>query len=246
MNPKTPAEIESMRRGGKILAQTLRQLTGAVKPGVTTAELSELAAEILKKAGAEPAFLGYQGFPAPLCVSINQQIVHGIPGSAKLAEGDIVGLDLGVIFEGLITDGAVTVPVGELAPESQKLLDGTRTALVEGLSVVKPGVKTGDIGAAIEKSLKAAGLSVVERLSGHGVGYSLHEDPEILNYGTVGTGPELSAGMTIAIEPMACLGKGEIKIEKDGWTVVTADGSRAAQFEHTVVITERGADILTQ
>ncbi len=242
---KTPAEIENMRKSGKILGEILRVLSKAIKAGMKTKELDDLASSELKKHDAEAAFLGYQGFPASLCVSINEEIVHGIPGERVLGEGDIVGLDFGVKYKGMITDGAVTVGVGEVSHPARQLLEDTHDALYDAIAVIKPGIMIGDVSYAIEETLTSTGLSVVEGLSGHGVGRELHEDPEVPNFGRPGTGPKLQAGMTIAVEPMASTGKGKIKIADDGWTVETADGSLAAQFEHTVLVTESGCEILT-
>lgn len=243
---KTAAQIASLRRGGRILAQVLGDLTQACKPGVTTAELARLTTKLLEDHGAEPAFLGHQGFPAPICISVNDAVVHGIPGKQALRSGDIVGLDLGVRFEGMITDSAVTVPVGQLEPEAQRLLEVTQAALVAGIKAARAGNHVGDISAAVERVLKAGKLGIIEELVGHGVGHSLWEEPQIPNYGQAGKGPKLVAGMAIAIEPMATLGSRHIETDSDHWTIRTVDGSLAAQFEHTVVITTGAAEIMTK
>ncbi len=243
---KTPAEIEAMRKGGRILAEVLGYLSGELRPGMTTQKIDSLARQQLEQRGGEAAFLGHEGFPATICVSINDQVVHGIPGGRVIKEGDLVGLDFGVKLDAMIVDGAVTVPVGEVSAEARKLLSSTEDALSLAIAQVRAGAKVGDISAVIEQSLAASGLRPVERLSGHGVGRELHEDPEVANVGQAGTGPKLVAGMTIAIEPMACLGSGKMEIDADGWTVVTADHSLAAQFEHTVLVTESGSEILTK
>ncbi len=249
---KTPAEIERIRISGHMLAQVLRTLTPHVQPGVTTGELGEMAAHELKSLGGKSAFLGYRPthrtppFPGVICISVNDEVVHGIPGHRRIAEGDIVGLDFGVNYEGMFTDGAITVPVGTIAPKVQRLLAATREALDEGIFMVRAGAHVGDISHAVEQRLRRDHLGVIEDLSGHGVGHAVHEDPLILNYGRAGSGPVLKAGMTIAIEPMATLGTHEIIVDDDEWTIKTADGSLGAQFEHTVLVTEDGAEVLTQ
>lgn len=242
---KQSAEVAAMRKSGEILANVLAAVAAAVRPGVTTKSLAEVAAAELSLQGGQPAFLGYQGYPDIICISVNDEIVHGIPGQKTLKNGDIVGLDFGVIYDGLITDGAITVPVGKISGEAEKLLRITRQALGVGIDAVRPGARVGDIGAAIEGVLRSAGLGVIEDLMGHGVGHYLHEEPGIPNFGLAGTGPILRAGMTIAIEPMATLGGKDIVISNDGWTISTVDGSLGAQFEHTVLVTENGAEILT-
>ncbi len=242
---KNEAEISRIRTSGHMLAEVLRYLTPHVEAGITTAELDQLAADELAKLGGEPAFLGYQGFPAVLCVAVNEEVVHGIPGPRLLAEGDIIGLDFGVNYEGMITDGAVTVGVGVIDPEVERLLSATRKALAAGIKHVRDGARVGDISHAIEQRLRQDRLGIFEDISGHGVGHRVHEDPSVLNVGRAGTGMRLKAGMTLAIEPMASLGGHEIIIENDGWTIVTRDGSLAAQFEHTVLVTANGAEILT-
>jgi methionyl aminopeptidase len=243
---KTAAEIASMRKGGYMLEEVLNFLTPQVVPGASTGELADLAATKLKQLGGQPAFLGYQGFPSCICISVNEEVVHGIPGNRIIEEGDLVGLDFGVLADGLVTDSAVTVAAGVTDREGQKLLRSTREALMAGIGVVRDGVRVGDISAAVEARLLQGKLGIVRELVGHGVGHRLHEPPEIPNYGKSGTGPILKAGMTIAIEPMATLGKPGVGILRDNWTVVTLDGSRAAQFEHTVLVTAEGAEILTQ
>ncbi len=235
-----------MRQSGRILASTLRVLAERIQPGMTTKDLDDIAAAELKAAGVTGPFKGYDGFPAVLCVSVNNEIVHGIPGKRVIEDGDIVGLDFGVDYKGAITDGAITVAVGEVAPKVQKLLTATQEALVEGIAAVRAGARIGDISHAVEQRLKRDRLSIVEDLAGHGVGHELHEDPIILNYGPANRGPKLEAGMTIAIEPIATLGTKKIYLGPDQWTILTIDGSWASQFEHTVLVTEDGAEILTQ
>lgn len=231
-----------------MLATILQALRPHVQPGITTKELAAIAAQELKSLGGEPAFLGYQGFSDVICISVNDEVVHGIPSEHKtLAAGDIVGLDFGVKYRNMITDGAISVIAGKpLKPTHTKLVDMTLRSLEAGIAAVHDGVRTGDIGAAVEAVLKPVGYGIVRDLVGHGVGHHLHEDPNIPNYGRPNTGPWLQAGMTIAIEPMATLGTERVYIQDDNWTVATYDGSRAAHFEHTVLITEDGAEVLTQ
>jgi methionyl aminopeptidase len=225
---KSAAEIDKMRIGGRILAEVLEEVAGMVRPGITPSELSALSESIVGRRGAVAAFLGHEGFPAALCVSVNEVVVHGIPSKQPLKEGDIVGLDFGVIFGEMVTDGATE-------------------ALVAGVAAARAGNRVGDISAAVERVLRRENLGVIEELVGHGVGYDLWEEPNVPNYGQAHTGPRLKAGMTIAIEPMATLGGRDIVIEDDGWTVRTADHSLAAQFEHTVLITPDGPpEILTK
>ena len=244
---KKPEEIENMRKGGQMLAEVLKQTSEKVAPGVTPKELSAFAGKLVKELGGEAAFQGHQGFPDPICISVNDEVVHGIPGNDPLEEGDVVGLDFGVRYKGLITDGAVTVPVGKIDADAKKLLDVTQSALAAGIFEARVGNRVGDISAAIEKELKRGGLAIIEELVGHGVGYDLWEEPQIPNYGKPNRGPKLVEGMTIAIEPMATLGRKEIYIDAtDGWTVRTEDGSLSAQFEHTILITDGDAEILTK
>ena len=251
---KTPEEIEILREGGKRHAVILKELARLVAPGVSTGELETESLRLIKEGGDEPAFLGYRPvgarrkFPASLCVSINDEIVHGIPNEREriLKEGDIVGLDLGIIHKGLITDAAVTVPVGKVDETSKKLIDTTRKALEAGIKAAKLGGTIGDIGAAISKVIEPTGFSVADDLVGHGVGFEVHEDPYVPNFGTKGEGEKLVAGMVLALEPMANVGTSKIKLLSDGYTIVTRDGSRSAHFEHTIAITEKGTIIITQ
>lgn len=244
---KKPEEIENMRKGGQMLAEVLKQTGNRVAPGVTPKELAAFAGDLVKELGGEAAFLGHQGFPDPICISVNDEVVHGIPGNDPLKEGDVVGLDFGVRFKDLITDGAVTVPVGKVDADAKRLLDVTQAALAAGVFEARAGKRVGDISAAIEKELKRGKLAIIEELVGHGVGYDLWEEPQIPNYGKPNRGPKLVQGMTIAIEPMATLGRKEIYIDAtDGWTVRTEDGSLSAQFEHTILITDGDAEILTK
>lgn len=245
---KTKAEIAAMRTSGQMLASVLQTLKPLVQPGVTTKDLADRAASELKKLGGKPAFLGYQGFPDVICISVNDEVVHGIPSKKRvLVDGDIVGLDFGVIYDGMITDGAISVIAGKPLQKGHiDLVKRTEEAMLLGVNTLHDQVRTGDIGHEIEKFLKMYNYGIVRDLVGHGVGHHLHEDPNIPNYGRAGTGPWLSVGMTIAIEPMVTLGGEAVVMDDDEWTIKTADGSRSAHFEHTVLITEDGAEILTQ
>lgn len=245
---KTAKEIEAMRVSGRMLAGVLKYLRGAVAEGMSTKDLAILASRELESLGGKPAFLGYQGFPDVICISVNEEVVHGIPSTDKiLRSGDIVGLDFGVTYDGMITDSAISVIVGN--PKQQRHLElvrATEASMYEGIAAVKDRVRAGDIGAAVQSVLDKGKFGIIRDLVGHGVGHQLHEDPNIPNYGRAHTGPWLSAGMTIAIEPMATLGGERVYVAPDQWTICTVDGSWSAHFEHTVLITEDGAEILTQ
>jgi methionyl aminopeptidase len=244
---KTPIEIEAMRESGRLLATVLATLNAALEPGMSTKDLAEIAKRELRSTGGQPSFLGYYGFPDVLCVSVNDEVVHGIPRSDKIVEdGDIVSMDFGVTYKGMITDSAISVIAGKARPGDQQLVDVTRQSLLAGISAVHGGVTAGDIGSAVQAVLDRGKYGIVRDLVGHGVGHQLHEDPNIPNYGKAGKGPSLQAGMTIAIEPMSTRGNYQVIIDPDGWTVRTKDGSRSAHFEHTVLITEQGSEILTQ
>jgi methionyl aminopeptidase len=242
---KSPAEIEKMRAANQLVAQILDDLAQMVAPGVSTADLDAVAESKVRAAGAEPAFKGYRGYPATLCASVNEQVVHGIPSSKALVEGDIVSIDMGAKLDGFFGDSAVTVPVGRIAPEAQRLLDVTKTSLERAIGVVRAGARVHDIGAAVQQYVEAHGFSVVREFVGHGIGTSLHEEPQIPNYGTPGRGSRLAEGMVLAIEPMVNAGKAAVKVLADGWTAVTKDGSLSAHFEHTVAVTETGCRVLT-
>ncbi len=252
---KTAKDIEILREGGKHLAAVLSVLKKKVAPGVTGAELEELTLELIAKGGDTPAFLDYKprgakrGFPAALCLSINNEVVHGVPHESNkvLKEGDVVSLDTGLVHRGLYTDSAITVGVGNISKEAKKLMRVTEEALYVGIKAIRPGKTVGDVGAAIEGFVRAEGkFSIIRELAGHGVGYAVHEDPYVPNFGTEGEGPELTPGMVIAIEPMLTLGGSEIKLGSDGFTYETKDGSLAAHFEHTILITKKGGEILTK
>jgi len=250
---KTPQEIAILTEGGRILAAILKTVAAAVKPGVSTLELDALARAEMKKAKVKPAFEGYQmgeqgpKYPAVLCSSVDHEVVHGIPRKDKiLEEGQIIGLDLGIIHKGLYTDAALSVAVGKTTAENEKLLRVTKEALGAGIAQVKPGNRIGDVAHAIQSKARQAGFAVIRDLIGHGVGHTLHEKPDVPNYGRPGTLEKLVPGMVIAIEPMFTRGDWRIQFLDDGWTVVTADGSPSAHFEHTVAVTETGHEVLTE
>jgi len=243
---KSAEEIEKMRKGGQITAQISQKLTEKVKPGVTTKELDRVASTLIKMHKARPAFLGFRGFPASICTSVNDQIVHGIPGSYRLREGDIISLDFGVVHQGYYSDMAITLPVGSISEDAQRLIEVTRSALVSGISQMVPGNRLYDISSAIQECAESNGFSVVRDLVGHGIGQKMHEEPQIPNFGKKSTGPYLKAGMVFALEPMVNMGGYEIRTLDDHWTVVTADGSLSCHFEHTVAITDNGPEILTE
>jgi methionyl aminopeptidase len=242
---KTPAQIAHMRRAGRVVAEMHEACTRAAVPGATTADLDRAAREVLDRRGARSNFLGYHGFPAVVCTSPNEVIVHGIPGPRRLEAGDIVSIDCGAIIEGWHADAAVTVAVGETDEESRRLMDVTRRALEASIGAMKVDARLGDLGAASEEVVRAAGFSVVREYVGHGIGTAMHEDPEVPNYGRRGRGLRLRDGIVLAIEPMVNAGGGGTEVLEDGWTVVTADGSRSAHFEHTVALTDDGPEVLT-
>lgn len=248
MRPKTDKEIDLMRQGGRELARILQSLSKEVQPGTTPKQISASAAQQIKSAGLKAVLLGYQGFPDVMCISVNQAVVHGIPSSTPLQEKDIVKLDLTVAYLGMIIDAAVTVAVGNRQSEDvARLITGTSTALYAGIDAITgQGTKVGDISSAIQKVLEKNKLGIVRDLVGHGVGYEVHEDPNIPNYGVAGSGQSLLAGVTLAIEPMTTLGDWRVNLLPDGWTIVSRDGSLTAHFEHTVLVTDKGAEILTR
>lgn len=243
---KNPAQIERMRKAGRIVAETLELMRETVRPGVTTGELDRLAEEYILKCGAIPAFKGYNGFPATLCASVNEEVVHGFPSLRILQSGDIISIDCGAIFDGYVGDSAITLPVGEVSEDLQKLLRVTEESLMLGIPQAVKGNRLYDVSHAIQTHVEAHGLSVVRDYVGHGIGRAMHEDPQIPNYGKPGRGPRLEIGMVLAIEPMVNLGTYEVKTLSDHWTVVTKDGKASAHFEHTVAITENGPEILTR
>ncbi len=235
-----------MRRACEVAATALQAVVHAVGAGITTRELDRIAEDRIRALGGVPSFLGYRGYPASLCVSVNDEVVHGIPGRRRLREGEIVSLDLGALVEGFHGDLAVTVPVGKISQELTRLLQVTAQALEEGIRAVRPARHLGDVGAAIQRYVERHGFSVVRVFAGHGVGRSLHEEPQIPNFGRPGNGAVLRAGMTLAIEPMVNMGGPEVTVDPDGWTVRTKDHKASAHFEHTVAVTESGADVLTR
>jgi len=243
---KSPAEIEKMRASAALVAEVLGELAALVEAGVSTHDLDVVAERLVREAGAEPAFKGYRGYPCTLCASVNDQVIHGIPSKHPLAEGDIVSLDMGVKLNGYYGDSAVTVPVGVVSAEAQTLLRVTQEALEKGIAQVRLGGRVSDIGHAIQTHVEGHGFSVVREFVGHGIGTSLHEDPQIANYGNPGSGPRLAEGMTLAIEPMVNVGRPHVKTLSDGWTAVTKDGSLSAHFEHTVAVTKNGPLVLTR
>lgn len=236
-----------MRRSGEILQKVLYAVREAVAPGVSTMDLEKAAASKIAELGAKPAFKGYHGYPACLCTSVNDEVIHGIPSAKKiLAEGDVVSVDCGVVLDGFYSDSAVTIPVGKVAPGVRKLLDVTQQSLEAGIQEAQVGATIGDIGATVQEAIEANGFGIVRDFVGHGIGRSMHEDPQIPNYGTRGKGPKLRVGMVLAIEPMVNIGSGDVKVLKDGWTAVTVDGKWSAHFEHTVAVTESGPVVLTR
>ncbi|NDD27186.1 MAG: type I methionyl aminopeptidase [Proteobacteria bacterium] len=242
---KSDKEVALIRESGRITAQTLDLLERSVRPGISTLELDRIAEDFIRSAGAVPAFKGYKGFPRTVCISVNNEVVHGIPGNRKLKDGDIVGLDMGVIWKGWYSDSARTVAVGSISEDARRLLDVTRDSLMRGIERCTAGNHLSDIGAAVQQHAEAHGYSVVRDLVGHGIGRALHEEPQVPNYGRPGHGLKLRPGLVIAIEPMVNVGDFKVAILPDKWTIVTEDGSLSAHFEHTVAITGDGPRILT-
>jgi methionyl aminopeptidase len=242
---KSAAEIEGMARAGEIVSETLALIEDHLRPGVSMVELDQLAEEHIRSRGGTPTSKGYRGYPAALCISPNSMIVHGIPSDYRAEPGDIVSIDLGVTLDGLVADSARTLPVGDIDPEAQRLLDVCQEALAAGIDAARVGNRVSDIGQAVQTVVEDAGFSVVRSLVGHGVGRSYHEDPQIANYGPPGRGPQLLPGMTLAIEPMINAGGADIVMHADEWSISTADGSLSAHFEHTVAVTEHGPRVLT-
>ena len=242
---KSPREVDSMRKAGEIVGKTIELLKASVEPGMTTRDLDRIAFREITRQGATPTFKGYRGFPATICASVNEEIVHGIPGKRVLKEGDLIKVDVGATMEGFIGDAAVTIPVGEVPEELIALMEGTRLGLEAGIRAAVPGGRVGDIGAAVQAYGESRGYGVVREFVGHGVGRFLHEDPQVPNYGEAGRGALLRAGMCIAIEPMFNMGNWRTRILDDQWTVVTSDGKLSSHFEHSIAITVNGPEILT-
>jgi len=242
---KSPDEIVAMRRAGRVVVSILKTLAKGIRAGMTTQQLDDITVRELAKCGARSSFKGYRGFPASLCVSINEEVVHGIPGSRVIGEGDIVSLDFGAIVDGFHGDAAITVGVGNISPEAKQLLETTKGALEAAIAAARPGAHLSDLSAAIQHYAESRGFSVVREYTGHGIGREMHEEPQIPNFGLPGLGPVLRKGMTLAIEPMVNIGGWKTRVKGDNWTVVTDDGSLSAHFEKTIVITDGGAEVLT-
>ncbi len=243
---KSDVEIAFMRQAGKIVAEVLKIVSEHIKPGMKTKELDIITGRELERLGARSSFKGYRGFPANLCVSVNDEIVHGIPGDRVLNDGDIVSLDFGAVYNNFQGDAAVTVTVGEVNPEARRLIETTRNTLEAGIAAACDGVTLGDVSAAIQNYAESRGYSVVREYTGHGIGREMHEDPQIPNFGSPGTGPVLKKGMTLAIEPMLNVGDWHTRVAGDNWTVLTADGSLSAHFEHTIAVNDKEAEVLTR
>jgi methionyl aminopeptidase len=242
---KSPAEIDAMAAAGDILVRTMDLLAGKIRPGVTTLELDAAAEKFIRSQGATPAFKGYRGFPGSICASPNSMVVHGIPDGYELKRGDVISIDVGVVKDGWVSDAAMTLPIGPVSPEAQKLLDVTKASLFKGVEQMRPGNHLGDVSAAIQRAVEIEGLSIIRTLVGHGIGRDMHEDPQVPNFGEPGKGPELEAGMVLAIEPMVNAGGALVRMGDDGWAVYSEDGSLAAHFEFTVAVTPEGPRILT-
>jgi methionyl aminopeptidase len=244
---KSSQEIEKMRRAGEVTRDVLELVRGLVKPGVTTFDLEKAAVARLAELGIKAAFKGYHGYPCALCTSVNSEVVHGIPSQKRvLKDGDIVSVDFGVVVDGYYGDSAITVPVGNIAPDTARLLEVTKKSLHAGIAAVRPGATLGDVGAAVQGVVEGEGFSIVRDFVGHGIGVHMHEDPQVPNFGEAGRGMKLKTGMVIAIEPMVNAGRPDVMVLDDGWTAVAKDGSMSAHFEHTVAVTDTGARILTE
>jgi len=242
---KSAAELDLMRQSSRIVADILDELEPLVKPGIRTRDLDLYAEKRTRELGAIPAFKGYRNYPASVCVSVNEEIIHGIPSGRLLQDGDLVSLDFGVLYEGFYSDSAVTVPVGRVSPEAQRLIAAAREGFFRGFEQVRDGNRLSDVSAAVQKAVEAAGFSVIRQFVGHGIGRSLHEEPQVPNFGVPGRGPKLKPGLTLAIEPMIAAGDWEVEILEDGWTAVTKDRSLSAHYEHTVALTADGPEILS-
>lgn len=242
---KSEEEIRSMRRSNQIVAKILSELGLMIKPGIQTKDLDEYAERRTREMDAVPAFKGYRGYPASLCTSINEEIVHGIPSSRTLRSGDIISLDFGVVYDGFYGDAAVTYPVGEITPRAEKLIATARESFTKGVAKVKEGNRLSDVSYAIQSHVESQGFSVIRSFVGHGIGFSLHEEPQVPNFGSPGRGPKLRPGMVLAIEPMIAIGNWEVEILSDNWTAVTKDRSLSAHYEHTVALTQNGVEILS-
>jgi methionyl aminopeptidase len=242
---KTPEQLDKMAASGDILVRCLKMLAAKARPGITTEELDAAAEKFIRSQGATPAFKGFRGFPGSICASPNSMVVHGIPGAYELKRGDILSLDVGVIKDGWVSDAAITVPVGSIDPQAQQLLDVTKASLFAGAEQMRPGNHLGDIGAAIQGAVEKEGLAIIRTLVGHGIGREMHEEPQVPNFGEPGKGPELEEGMVLAIEPMVNVGSPLVRMDDDGWSVFSEDGSLAAHFEFTAAVTADGPRVLT-
>jgi methionyl aminopeptidase len=242
---KTPEQVEKMAASGEILVRCLKMLSSKARAGTTTKELDEAAEKFIRSQGCEPAFKGYRGFPGSICASPNSMVVHGIPDGYQLKRGDVLSIDVGVIKDGWVSDAAMTVPIGPVSPEAQKLLDVTKASLHAGVEQMRPGNHLGDVSSAIQRSVEIEGLSIIRTLVGHGIGRDMHEEPQVPNFGEPGRGPELEEGMVLAIEPMVNAGGSLVRMGDDGWAVYSEDGSLAAHFEFTVAVTPEGPRVLT-
>jgi methionyl aminopeptidase len=243
---KTEREVEAIREAGRIVARTLHEIEKMIEPGITTLELDHMADRLIRGKGAIPSFKGYEGFPASICTSVSEEIVHGIPGPRKLKNGDLISIDIGACYQGYHSDSAWTFPVGQVTDEAKRLIQVTKDALYLGIEEIKPDARLSNVSHAIQKHVESAGFSVIREFVGHGVGKDLHEPPDIPNYGPRNVGPRLKPGMVLAIEPMVNMGRRQIRVLDDEWTVVTADGKPSAHFEHTVLVTDNGYEILTR
>jgi len=242
---KTPEQVEKMAASGEVLVRCLKMLASKARAGTTTAELDEAAEKFIRSQGCEPAFKGYRGFPGSICASPNSMVVHGIPDGYQLKRGDVLSIDVGVIKDGWVSDAAMTVPIGPVSPEAQKLLDVTKASLLAGVEQMRPGSHLGDVSAAIQRTVELEGMSIIRTLVGHGIGRDMHEEPQVPNFGEAGRGPELEEGMVLAIEPMVNAGGPLVRMGDDGWAVYSEDGSLAAHFEFTVAVTPQGPRVLT-
>jgi methionyl aminopeptidase len=242
---KSKSEVEKMRAAGQIVARVLKRLSAMVEPGITTRDLDSEAEKMIRDAGAYPTFKGYHGYPASICASINDEVVHGIPGKRKLREGDIIGIDCGATYQGYVGDSAITVPVGNVSDRVKRLMETTQESLYKAIEKCQVGNRLGDVCNAVQAFVEPLGYSVVRNYCGHGIGRAMHEEPQVPNYGRPGTGPVLREGWVLALEPMINLGRHDVKVLSDGWTVITMDGQPSAHFEHTVAITQDGPQILT-
>lgn len=242
---KSEAELEAMRQSSRIVGLVLSEIERLIRPGLRTRDLDIYAEKRTRELGAVPAFKGYRGFPASICVSVNEEIIHGIPSGRILTEGDIVSLDFGILYEGFYSDSALTVPVGRTSPEAERLVAAAERAFFKGLEAMRPGRHLSDVSAAIQASVESEGFSVIRQFVGHGIGRALHEEPQVPNFGSPGRGPKIRPGLTLAIEPMIAVGSPDVEILEDGWTAVTRDRSLAAHFEHTVAMTADGPEILS-